>query len=641
MTIKKDPIAHEMMKKVGEQLFLKEHFVEDGKNKNISIFGPADIELHKGYEGKTVYCIDVARLFPPDKGSDPRSIFYSFLRPEFLQWYKTPLSSDAYSLFAGDGKERNEEEVTRASKILREERVPFFAQKFSGSKSLTKSMQKSGINCRYLGLVRSLSKDPAVQKEALMQMAYRVIAGILKRKFREEAERKKLCTKGAFFEICKKFYNFLLPSSCVYFRDPNLLKKEIENKYGGYSLFAEEKAPEFDLRKKVDIVKLFTMLPEKTGVHLKQEITQRLLSMSDQERDLYAFVNWDFQVIDSQVKGLAMSSFALAEGIKNQAQKKSFREKLHLLSISSKLMEDTGLYEIEHMLKWIETNLEILHTMFEQTKVTKEFKMMAEKQLEKVEGGLNDAQQLSSFFNMDPPPQIFLLWSIYHTFACRFVTISVLVLDLITIDIRWHEREKKIRAALDAIVNLEKCSESLQKAVVENKDKDKENFDEDSGSSGLSGSLAETELESDGNVTNKTQLKIKEIYYLVVDMFAQALSKFGDSPANFSHRVTVPATNFLSSQVVLDCIFNPSKESVKLIANTNKKMQRMLKQSSNTNLNDEKEVGAVKEKEKLSKANILTSVVPKKEYNWKVGLSASDCENMVKGATLHLPGMRR
>ena len=341
MTIRKDPEVHAMMRRVGKSLCLKEHSVEDGKRNFLKIVGPADIELHRGYSSKLVYCIDVARLFPPDRGSDPRSIFYSLLRPEFLQWYKTPLSSDAYSLFAGMEKEENDEEVTRASKILREERIPLFAQKFIGSKSLTKSMQKSGINCRYLGLVRHHSKDSHVQIEALMQMAFRIIAATLKSRFREEAKKKKLSTKAAFFDICKKFYNFLLPSSCVYFKNPNFLKKEIENKYGSCALSEQEKSAEFDLREKIDIIKLFLLLPQKTGVHLKQEVSNKLQAMTNQERDLYSFVNWDFQVIDSQVKGLAMSSFALAEGVKMQAQIKTYREKLHLLSIAAKLMEDT------------------------------------------------------------------------------------------------------------------------------------------------------------------------------------------------------------------------------------------------------------------------------------------------------------
>ena len=123
-----DEEAKWIMEIVGNQLYLKPHICKDFEGEEHNLIGPADIEIHRGGDRK-IYVIDVARLMPPDPNFDvPSSIFYQQFRPEFMRWYKKALSSDAYSKFGSFNGHMYDSEAMEASKVLREERIPKFAQ---------------------------------------------------------------------------------------------------------------------------------------------------------------------------------------------------------------------------------------------------------------------------------------------------------------------------------------------------------------------------------------------------------------------------------------------------------------------------------------------------------------------------------
>ena len=149
--------AKRMMECIGEKLYLKPHICVDAHGTEHTIIGPADIEIHQGI-GKHayLYVIDAARLMPPDVNVNAlTSVFYQQFRPEFMKWYKKPLSSDAYSRFGLSGSEIHNKEVLEASRVLREERVPKFAQMIKPPNKKDKTlnwvsveMQHRGINAR-------------------------------------------------------------------------------------------------------------------------------------------------------------------------------------------------------------------------------------------------------------------------------------------------------------------------------------------------------------------------------------------------------------------------------------------------------------------------------------------------------------
>lgn len=67
------------------------------------LHAPADLEVHRGNDGR-IYVLDTARVFPPvvptrkKKGEH----LYQMFRPEFVKLNPVPLSSDAFSWFAGN-----------------------------------------------------------------------------------------------------------------------------------------------------------------------------------------------------------------------------------------------------------------------------------------------------------------------------------------------------------------------------------------------------------------------------------------------------------------------------------------------------------------------------------------------------------
>jgi len=78
---------NDKMRRVGEILNLKPHYVA-----GVELFGPGDIEGHKGKDG-LFYVLDFSRTFPPEAPQKPappppfrdRSVFYKMLRPEFVR----------------------------------------------------------------------------------------------------------------------------------------------------------------------------------------------------------------------------------------------------------------------------------------------------------------------------------------------------------------------------------------------------------------------------------------------------------------------------------------------------------------------------------------------------------------------------
>ena len=151
--------ANKIMNAVGNHLYLKAHICRDKQEQAHLIVGPGDIEIHRGTDGN-IYAIDVARLMPPDlNAKKPNSIFYQNFRPEFLKWYRKPLSSDAYSKFTSGDGDLDDKEAYIASKVLRENRIPKFASMIKPPEDkkpsfnwVTEEMKNRGINARFLAI---------------------------------------------------------------------------------------------------------------------------------------------------------------------------------------------------------------------------------------------------------------------------------------------------------------------------------------------------------------------------------------------------------------------------------------------------------------------------------------------------------
>lgn len=96
-----DPEINSLVQSLMRDLNSKKHWV--GRVQKCEIFGPADLEVHRGKDGR-VYILDTARVSPPlvPDRSKKGSFLYRLMRPEFVSSYGVPLSSDAFSGFQVD-----------------------------------------------------------------------------------------------------------------------------------------------------------------------------------------------------------------------------------------------------------------------------------------------------------------------------------------------------------------------------------------------------------------------------------------------------------------------------------------------------------------------------------------------------------
>mmetsp|Transcript_25498 Transcript_25498/g.64001 ORF Transcript_25498/g.64001 Transcript_25498/m.64001 type:complete len:997 (+) Transcript_25498:196-3186(+) len=235
------PEFNELMKTVGNALFLEEHHV--GKHRHATVFGPGDIEGHLGLDGR-FYALDFARLSPPEapsqdpevRKSKPRTVFYQLLRFEFLMKYGAVtgkrLCSDAFTAWdTTDYTEakRHAENVREATDYLYNVVIPDFARDLvangdvgdymSGSfKSMQQAMglvanhavHVSGINMRHLGRIRSNVTCPKIRHLLLVACLARTLKSIIFEQMRERMQELNVPTNTPFQEVVSSHLMFLL-----------------------------------------------------------------------------------------------------------------------------------------------------------------------------------------------------------------------------------------------------------------------------------------------------------------------------------------------------------------------------------------------------------------------------------------------
>eukprot|EP01091_Cochliopodium_minus_P008352 TRINITY_DN1876_c1_g1_i2.p1 TRINITY_DN1876_c1_g1~~TRINITY_DN1876_c1_g1_i2.p1 ORF type:complete len:1315 (-),score=354.21 TRINITY_DN1876_c1_g1_i2:100-3675(-) len=200
-----DPVAKKFADAIGKKLNLKKHKINSSNN---NIYTPADIEIHKGYDGN-YYILDFSRLLPCDYIDKKKqgSIFYRMFRPEFVSNYKIPLCSDSFSGFLDISQLptcNNEikfahkflnEIILKFSQKLSQEVIPVFSKhkKYTNveiSKSLTERMHSEGINIRYAGRVRYQCENDRWNSYLMLEMVGRTIKRQAKEYFRLELSKK-------------------------------------------------------------------------------------------------------------------------------------------------------------------------------------------------------------------------------------------------------------------------------------------------------------------------------------------------------------------------------------------------------------------------------------------------------------------
>lgn len=159
-TIHTDREVGALFRQASEILNLEPHYVTEGKTRLEKLmYGPVDIEGHKGLDGRS-YIVDTARLFPP--APPVRGIrgchLYKLLRKELVRTHPVPLSSDAFSFFGKINETHHNVPVADAVNRIFDEIIPNLFEHpqindLLANGDITKEIHDRGINVRFLGCI--------------------------------------------------------------------------------------------------------------------------------------------------------------------------------------------------------------------------------------------------------------------------------------------------------------------------------------------------------------------------------------------------------------------------------------------------------------------------------------------------------
>lgn len=192
-----DTLLNLKMKKASSLLNLKPHFC--GEREAKTVYSCVDLEGHQGSDGRQ-YLLDFARVAPPTPPTRPGENLYRLFRMEFVRQYHTPLSSDGFSRMGKDNQKINSAELVQAYEYLRNVTIPKFALSSQKKREenqveafdphvITLDLHTSGINLRYIGLVRSQFSDRQYKNHYLRFAIYRTGKTFLNQLMREISNR--------------------------------------------------------------------------------------------------------------------------------------------------------------------------------------------------------------------------------------------------------------------------------------------------------------------------------------------------------------------------------------------------------------------------------------------------------------------
>mmetsp|Transcript_41851 Transcript_41851/g.67155 ORF Transcript_41851/g.67155 Transcript_41851/m.67155 type:complete len:1087 (+) Transcript_41851:142-3402(+) len=152
---------------------------------------PCDMEVHKVEHRH--YVVDFARLFPPQAFALQKKsghLVY-LLRPELVQQFKKPLSSDAFSRFASEAYSEFNEDVKEATDHLFSVIVPRIAKALESTKKryrqpdhLARFFHEYGVNMRFLGIVFGHIESPEIKVDILLEATARVVKALVRASMR-------------------------------------------------------------------------------------------------------------------------------------------------------------------------------------------------------------------------------------------------------------------------------------------------------------------------------------------------------------------------------------------------------------------------------------------------------------------------
>lgn len=226
-TIMTDREVGSLFKQAAEKLNLEPHYVVEGTTRlEKTMYGPVDIEGHKGMDGRA-YIVDTARLFPP--APPIRGVrgchLYKLLRKELVRTNPVPLSSDAFSFFGKVNAEHHNMEVKNATNRIFTELIPDLLSRndineLLSQGNITDVVHSVGINVRFLGSLLSMAMHlPHITTHTktciMLEMVARASKAVFFHSMRADADQHK-SKRDECLRLAAEHWNYLLFSQANY-----------------------------------------------------------------------------------------------------------------------------------------------------------------------------------------------------------------------------------------------------------------------------------------------------------------------------------------------------------------------------------------------------------------------------------------
>ncbi|KYQ99726.1 hypothetical protein DLAC_03666 [Tieghemostelium lacteum] len=316
-----DPLIFKEMERISQILNLRGHTA--GLTQTF-IYGPGDIEVHKGTDGR-YYMIDFARIFPPEyplvfqnqKDKIGREIFYHMLRPELVKRSTKPLSSDAFSgwqtsLFEDDLNR----DVVRVTKFLHAENIELAVTTLNAKDEINYSpsshkieeiikivniLHSQGINNRYLGVICSQLTVRCIKELLLSDVVARVWKRLVRSKLRRIMDITRRPSEAPYKVLIAEVFALILK------KDPEQIEFWSSIERGSFKYIALQVFPrclsesdmnsDYDLRQILDTKVIILRLIQMLNIKVNNSSLNQFLSTGN-----YILGLQDIEEVGSTVK---------------------------------------------------------------------------------------------------------------------------------------------------------------------------------------------------------------------------------------------------------------------------------------------------------------------------------------------------
>jgi hypothetical protein len=319
-------------------------------------FTAVDLEGHRGRDG-AMYIVDCARSFPPDLPSTGfrASRLVRLLRGLYVRTYSEPLCCEGFSPLPVIDIALHNRTLVGAVEHLRKVVAPRLAMQLERHSGLPERfeaaalalraaslgaplhdllravaaaqhgevcavLRREGINMRYLGLLRNLSRDRAVSTILLEEAVARTCKQVLRsqlRKLRPGGDG-----RASASHVVLKYFQLLFGSSAaseVYWS--RAIKSAVANRFQRVCLTAEEEDPSFDLRLRLRPLLVWARVDVPLGLDFVPEVAESWhhVEYSPESALRRHLVSGDLRALRPCVRGMHRVAFEEATAISREA----------------------------------------------------------------------------------------------------------------------------------------------------------------------------------------------------------------------------------------------------------------------------------------------------------------------------------